>query len=186
MVSIVLLLFESLPSKVEKIYKPFFQIGINLGILLIGGVSLYRIANEHWNLVHIVTLFLSLLLIIVLIFHPESPKYIFSRTRDSAKTESVFKKLRGKYYSQAEVELCKKSIIESSEVKQMSMGEFIKTRKFRLAIVSLIVLHLGQQLCGINAIMAFAPEVLKESGFESPDVAGALIVSIGLGGSIIF
>ncbi|KAF1742422.1 LOW QUALITY PROTEIN: hypothetical protein MXB_4560 [Myxobolus squamalis] len=109
--------------------------------------------------------------------HPESPKYTYNITRNSEKTETIFKKLRGPFYDQNEVENLKvikffliKSIDLQSEIKQMTVIEFMKNKKFRLAIFSLIMLNLGQQLCGINAtpfVQNFKRKLLWLIGFGS-------------------
>ncbi|KII64601.1 Solute carrier family 2, facilitated glucose transporter member 3 [Thelohanellus kitauei] len=87
----------------------------------------------------------------------------------------------------------KESASKSSQVKQMSVLEFLKERRFTLATISLIVLHLGQQLSGINSvstnydqIMAFAPTILTSLNFQAPDKSGLAIASLGFVGSILF
>uniref|UniRef100_A0A6B2G5H1 Solute carrier family 2, facilitated glucose transporter member 2 (Trinotate prediction) n=1 Tax=Myxobolus squamalis TaxID=59785 RepID=A0A6B2G5H1_MYXSQ len=137
-------------------------------------------------MVHISTAAFGAILLLTTIALPESPKFIYYHTKSSEKTETAFRKLRGRYYSQNEVEIFEKSIDESSGFTQLSVSEFICKKKYRLPIISLIVLHIGQQLCGINAIMAFAPSLLRSAGFNKPDVGGVIITSIGLLGSILF
>ncbi|KII64899.1 Solute carrier family 2, facilitated glucose transporter member 3 [Thelohanellus kitauei] len=186
MVSALLLMFETLPPRLEKIFKPLIQISVNFGIVLISIITLTDFVGHNWNFAHALAFGVALILCLVVIMSQESPKYIYNQTRDIQKAVQIFKNLRGKNYSQREVELLTESASKSSQIQKMSVGQFLKERRFTVATISLIVLHMGQQLSGINSIMAFAPSILRSLNFQSPDKAGLAIASLGLLGSIIF
>ncbi|KAF1742485.1 hypothetical protein MXB_4134 [Myxobolus squamalis] len=99
---------------------------------------------------------------------------------------SAFFWLRGKYYDQNEVDALKKSLLETIGVTQMSVIQFFWEKKFRLATLALIMISISHQICGINAVVAFAPTLLKNSGVKQGDVGGIIITSLAILGSIIF
>ncbi|KII63486.1 Glucose transporter type 1 [Thelohanellus kitauei] len=68
----------------------------------------------------------------------------------------------------------------------MTLLEFLKTKKFFLATLTLLVLNMGQQLSGVNAIMAFAPSLLESAKFNHPDIGALFIALFAVVGSIIF
>ncbi|KAF1743816.1 hypothetical protein MXB_938 [Myxobolus squamalis] len=189
MVSVILLLFEVAPKKIENVYKPMIQISVNAGILFIGFISLPDFSKENWNYVHIATGIFALILLITTLVLPESPKYLYMKGRISDSEEGIKfrdQSLRGQHYSPDEFEALKPFDREARTDSRMSVMAFLKTSRFRLPIISLIMLHLGQQLCGINAIMAFAPTLLRSLNYGRPDIGGLVITSIGLLGSLLF
>ncbi|KAF1743115.1 hypothetical protein MXB_2801, partial [Myxobolus squamalis] len=172
------------PKNIENIYKPLIQISVNAGIMFIGIISLNdvlpSISGESWNMVHISTASFAAILLLTTIALPESPKFIYYHTKSIEKTETSNKYINYVQHLESYVE------DESSQFTQLSVSQFICKKKYRQPIISLIVLHIGQQLCGINAIMAFAPSLLRAAGFNKPDIGGVIITSIGLVGSILF
>ncbi|KII62082.1 Solute carrier family 2, facilitated glucose transporter member 7 [Thelohanellus kitauei] len=170
MVSAVLLLFETIPLSAERTFKPLIQIFVNLGILIISCSSLYSIVDVNWNFPQLISAVLAVILAIGLFFNKESPKYIHNRYKNLAKTEKVLRSLRGKHFHPKELEDLK----------------FLTTKRFLLATLTLLVLQMGQQLSGINAIVAFAPSLLQNAGFDKPDIGAMIIVLFAVVGSIIF
>ncbi|KAF1743741.1 LOW QUALITY PROTEIN: hypothetical protein MXB_1249 [Myxobolus squamalis] len=178
MVSVILLLFDLSPKRIENIYKPMIQISVNAGILFIGLISLNDIsffngkfAGENWNYVHAATAICGAILFLTTLILPESPKYLYLQGRLND-AEAALRTLRGEHYSQDELEALKPSQGETQEGVKMSVMSFLITKRFRFPIISLIMLHIGQQLCGINAIMAFAPSLLRSLKYGRPDICG--------------
>ncbi|KII64884.1 Solute carrier family 2, facilitated glucose transporter member 2 [Thelohanellus kitauei] len=186
MVSAVLLMFETLPPSLEGKFKPFLQVGVNVGVSLISLASLYRFVKFDWNFVHLLTFILNAVLCAAVIISKESPKYIYNKTQDVEKTIKIYKSLRGRHFRYQEVDELVDSCEKSSKIKKLSIIEFLKERKFRLATISLIILHMGQQFSGINGIMAFAPSLFETLNFDHPDLSCFIVTSVGLVSSVVF
>ncbi|KAF1742717.1 hypothetical protein MXB_249 [Myxobolus squamalis] len=75
---------------------------------------------------------------------------------------------------------CRKNGVQTIGVTQMSVLQFFWEKKFRLAILALIMISVSHQICGINAVMAFAPTLLKDSGVNEVDVISIIITSLAI------
>lgn len=92
MVSVILLMFETLPNKIGGIFKPIIQISVNFGIFLMSCLSMYavlynytKVVGKDWNYVHISTLIVIIILAVAIILLPESPKFILISENDPEK-----------------------------------------------------------------------------------------------------
>lgn len=74
----------------------------------------------------------------------------------------------------------------NSYQKNLKISELFKNKRYILATISCIILNSAQQLSGINAVMAFSRDLLKDMNLDRPDLLSLGITSAGLFGSILF
>ena len=104
----------------------------------------------------------AIILIVSLLFLPESPRFLAAKGMD-VKAEAAMRKIR--YDDEIEDELTELKA-ECEEEKELGVASwrevFNVDNKMRYRLMLGIGLQSVQQLCGINAIMFYAPTILKD------------------------
>ncbi|MBS1737087.1 MAG: sugar porter family MFS transporter [Bacteroidetes bacterium] len=157
---------ECSPADIRGRLVSINQLGIVTGILLIyfvnaGIAGLYDEAwnvNTGWRWMFGSGLFPSIIFFILLMFVPESPRWLaqVGRNDEAAK---ILEKINGTTKAQEELKQIKKSL-------NTETGSFLELFKpgLRTALIIGIILSILSQITGINAIMYYAPEIFKSTG----------------------
>lgn len=157
---------ETAPPRVRGRMVTLYQLAIVIGINLIYYVNMKIAASgdESWNVEMGWRLMLgsetlpALLFMALLFFVPESPRWLITRNRH-ADALAVLEKINGTHRAKLELKAIRNSISE----KTSSYRELL-TRHFRIPLVVGFMLALFSQITGINAIIYYAPEILKATG----------------------
>lgn len=152
-----------------------FQLGIVSGIfvtLFING-WIQRPADPAWNVAQgwrwmlaaeAAPAFLFLLLLVPI---PESPRWLLQAGRE-AEARITLGRVGGPGYADAEIAAARQVLGQ----EQGAFGELF-SRRYRIPLTLSLVLMLGSQLSGINAIMYYSTEIFKnatgnaDAGFSS-------------------
>ena len=173
---------EIAPAEIRGRLVSVNQLGIVSGILLIYFVnaSIAGWHNEAWN---VLTgwrymfgsgLIPSIVFLIMLIFVPESPRWLASKERwDEA--DAILTKINGKQKAQQELS----EIKETLNIETGTFSEIFKPG-IRKALLIGVMLCIFSQVTGINAIMYYAPEIFKSTG----DATGSALMQTVLVGVI--
>lgn len=86
MVTAIVLMFELLCDAHSRWAKPMVQILINTGILCISSLLIPEVSGKYYHYTYLIPIFLSIPLIFVIMFLPESPVFIYSKYKDSEQT----------------------------------------------------------------------------------------------------
>jgi len=172
---------EIAPAKIRGTLVTLYQLAIVLGINLIYFVNLKIAAtgDEQWNLDTGWRIMLgsevvpALLFFILLMFIPESPRWLASKGKMDDATH-ILEKLNGK--EKAVVLL--KEIQESFKEEKGTIRELFAPG-LRMAMIVGMFLALFSQITGINAIIYYAPEIFKSVGYGT-DSAMFQTVIIGV------
>jgi MFS family permease len=101
---------------------------------------------------------------------PESPRWLLSRKGDSTRALAALRKLRGTDDVAEEFEAMRAGIARESAQGDTSRGEksgirtLLQNSQARRALLMSSALQLFQQFCGVNAIVYFTPQILKQAG----------------------
>lgn len=157
---------ETAPPRMRGRLVTLYQLAIVIGINLIYYVNMKIAASgdEHWNIEVGWRLMLgsetipALVFMSLLFLVPESPRWLILKNR-YADALAVLEKINGTRRSKQELEDIRSSIQEKT-----SSYKEIFARPFRVPLTIGLVLALFSQITGINAIIYYAPEILKATG----------------------
>lgn len=147
------------------------QMGIVTGIVAAELVALTGLYQQTvWRFMFgIAAIPCVIQLVGMIIFAPESPRYLVSqRSMDTAKV--ALRKLRGKYYSEVELD----ALINEASINKTSEDAWtlvdLLWRRISTSGKSMLVascLHLAQQLSGINSIFLFSDSIFSSESKSS-------------------
>jgi len=170
-----LYLAEMSPARIRGALVSLNQLAITIGIMTAYFVDYALAASQNWRWMFITAVFPALLLILGMIFLPESPRWL-ARAGHRERALAGFRRLgRG---AEAEAELADVEQILAEE--QEGFGILFRPG-FRIAVFVGIGLAVFQQITGINTIIYYSPEILRMSGYPS---AKAAILAAGVIGVV--
>ena len=169
---------EIAPSRIRGGLVTLNQLAIATGIALAYGVGYFYADAGNWRAMFISAVIPSLILLIALIFLPESPRWLASQGRfDEARL------ILHRVQEADEAERNMKEIIDVVQVDRLRFVELFKPR-FRKAIVLGVGLAVFQQITGVNTIIYYTPTVLQMAGFDK--AADAILTTVIIGVVNIF
>ncbi|WP_029684340.1 sugar porter family MFS transporter [Tatumella saanichensis] len=171
-----LYLSEIAPGNIRGSMISLYQLMITIGILgaYLSDTALSYTGNWRWML-GVITI-PALLLLIGVIFLPNSPRWLAARG-NFQDAKRVLDRLRDTS-EQAKREL--DEIRESLKVKQTGWSLFKNNGNFRRAVYLGILLQVMQQFTGMNVIMYYAPKIFEIAGFADTNqqMWGTVIVGL--------
>ena len=171
---------EISPAEKRGSLVSLYQLGIVLGIIIVYFCNylVSQSGDEAWNIEYGWRYMLgseaipAILFLVALFFVPESPRWL-SKNGNNAVALQILERLNPKEEAQ-KVHQEIKTALQQEKGKLSELFE----KGFRTAIIIGIVLALFSQITGINAIMYYAPEILKSAGFG---VDSALMQTVLIG-----
>jgi SP family arabinose:H+ symporter-like MFS transporter len=172
---------ECAPAEIRGRLVSINQFGIVSGILLIyfvnaGIAGLYDEAwniNTGWRWMFGSGIFPSVIFFILLMFVPESPRWLAQVGR-TAEAERILAKINGPAKAKAELH----EIEDAIKTETSSFSELFRPG-LRTALIIGIILSIFSQVTGINAIMYYAPEIFKSTG-DGSDSALLQTILVGV------
>ena len=172
---------EIAPASIRGRLVTLYQLAIVLGIMIIYFVNMViaGLGNETWNIEMGWRMMLAseslpaLLFLIMLLFIPESPRWMAMKNKDQNALQTLTK-IYGIERAQGVLDEIKGSLNE----EKGRLRELLEPG-IRKPMVIGIFLAIFSQITGINAIMFYAPEIFKSIGFGT-DSALFQTVIIGI------
>uniref|UniRef100_A0A6B2FWV5 Solute carrier family 2, facilitated glucose transporter member 3 (Trinotate prediction) n=1 Tax=Myxobolus squamalis TaxID=59785 RepID=A0A6B2FWV5_MYXSQ len=180
--------FDLLPPSYVPFCQPTIQLSLIFGLTLSSIFSLDQITQQHWIITSIPLAVTHAILIIILVFLPESPNYLYEKTANYEKTKKIIERLRGKYYRGIgeELDCLIAQNNENAEVKLISTFGFLSDKSLTSSIIVMTAIQLFQQYSGINAVIYYANDFLIKSKFNYEDIGVVFLTHICLFGSLVF
>uniref|UniRef100_A0A8C7EAN8 Solute carrier family 2, facilitated glucose transporter member 5 n=1 Tax=Nothoprocta perdicaria TaxID=30464 RepID=A0A8C7EAN8_NOTPE len=147
------------------------QLFITIGILIAQVLGLNSLLGnaKGWPVLLGLTGIPSLIQLLILPFFPESPRYLLIQKGDEEQARQALQKLRGWDDVDDEIEEMRQEDRSEKEEGHISVLSLFTVRGLRWQLISIIVMMMGQQLSGINAVSKYgltcvgkAPGVTKK------------------------
>ncbi|KAJ5109890.1 hypothetical protein N7532_002535 [Penicillium argentinense] len=179
---------ECVPTRIRGNLVSAYQLNIAIGEVLGYAVAaIFVDVKGNWRYILGSSLVFSTILLVGMVFMPESPRYLMHKGRDVA-AYSVWKRIRGfnDYDSKDEFLGMRQAVTAESE-EQASTGKyawmdfFNKPRARRAIVYANVMIFLGQ-FTGVNAIMYYMSTLMAAIGF---DERTSVFMSLVGGGSLM-
>ncbi|KAM4751363.1 solute carrier family 2 member 15b [Anableps anableps] len=165
---------------------PSIHICLGVFIAQVLGLSELLGKEEHWPLLLSLVLFPTLVQLMLLPWFPESPRYLLIEKGNVHATVTALKCFRKKGNIQAEVEEMQEEQRSLSSIKTLSVRRLLMDRSIRWQVLTIMVVNIGMQLSGIDAIWFYTNEIFRNAGVPEPQIqyttvgTGAIEVIAGM------
>uniref|UniRef100_A0A3Q3WAN1 Solute carrier family 2, facilitated glucose transporter member 5 n=1 Tax=Mola mola TaxID=94237 RepID=A0A3Q3WAN1_MOLML len=161
------------------------QLFITIGILSAQVLGIRNILGNStgWPLMLGLTAIPALIELLLLPFFPESPRYMLIQRGDEKTAKKALQRLRG--WDDVDAELLEMHLEDQSERAEgrLSVLSLLSQRSLRWQLISIIVMNMGQQLSGVNAIYYYADSIYAGAGVRQNDIQ---YVTVGTGAVNVF
>ena len=158
------------------------QLCVSSGILLSYLVGLGALLlGQSWRLMLAISLLPAALQAVVVLTLPESPRWLLATGQDAA-AKTALKKLRGHDDVGAELGAMRAGLQReagrSGAGDRPGVAALWRDAVSRRALLVCSALQLFQQFCGVNAIVYFTPQILRQAGAHSLFVSRGLSMDV--------
>jgi len=167
---------EVAPARIRGQLVTLNQMAIVTGILLADVVSwrLEGIGANNWRWMFASAAFPAFMLLIALLFVPESPRWLAQRGfRERAL--AILATIGGRRHAESEMAEIESALSEESG----SLSELFKPGLFTALAIGIVLAVLGQ-VTGINTVIYYAPKIFLTAGFEETKAAMWASVLVGI------
>lgn len=170
---------ETAPRRLRGRFVSAFQLAVTVGILVSYMTGLAFSETQDWRLMFAAGGIPAVVLYLGLLRLPESPRWFALRGEWETARRNLAK-LNGRSEDDPDVAEALDQMREAidSENEAGSLGDLFRPL-MRPALVVAMGLFFLQQLSGINAVIYYAPQIFRESGFEGHSIQ--LLATIGIG-----
>uniref|UniRef100_A0A4W6BUY0 Solute carrier family 2, facilitated glucose transporter member 5 n=1 Tax=Lates calcarifer TaxID=8187 RepID=A0A4W6BUY0_LATCA len=144
---------EVSPTNLRGAFATLNQVSFASGILvgMVAGLETVLGTEHYWAMMLSLSLIPALTQYLVLPFCPESPRYLLINRGEESKAEAALLRLRGR---------TEKVFAELEEMKEeaghtqagVAIHDFFKKRSYKQPIIIVLIVNLGSQLSGFNAV----------------------------------
>jgi MFS transporter, SP family, galactose:H+ symporter len=173
---------ELAPSSIRGALVTLNQLAIVTGIVVAYYVDYLFSGSSNWRAMFISAVIPSILLLIALIFLPESPRWLAARGQfDDAR------KVLERVENPEEVQRNLAELRNVTEAHRLAFRDLFAPR-FRKPLIVGIGLAVFQQVTGVNTIIYYTPTILQMGGYHSAStaiLATVLVGAVNFGATII-
>ncbi|XP_049903385.1 solute carrier family 2, facilitated glucose transporter member 3 [Epinephelus moara] len=161
---------EISPTAVRGAFGTLHQLGVVIGILVaqIFGLEALLGSDALWPLLLALTILPAILQSVLLLFCPESPRYLLIVLNQEEDARKALVRLRGSEDVSDDIQEMKEEGMRMSMEKKVTILELFRSPNYRQPIIIAIVLQLSQQLSGINAVFYYSTSIFKKAGVTQP------------------
>ncbi|TKS69116.1 Solute carrier family 2, facilitated glucose transporter member 5 [Collichthys lucidus] len=146
------------------------SIHICLGVFIAQVLGLHELLGkeEDWPVLLSLVVYPAIIQLILLPWFPESPRYLLIEKGNIHATIAALKQYRCKENIQAEVEEMQEEQRSLSSIDTISVRGLLIDRCVRWQVVTIVVVNIGMQLSGIDAIWFYTNDIFKNAGIPEP------------------
>ncbi|CAL1601938.1 unnamed protein product [Knipowitschia caucasica] len=148
------------------------SIHICLGVFIAQVLGLGELLGkkEHWPLLLSLVVFPTMVQLVFLPWFPESPRYLLIEKGNVHATITALKWYRPRGNIQAEVEEMQEEQRSLTSSETVTVWGLLKDRCVRWQVITIIVVNIGMQLSGIDAIWFYTNDIFKDAGIPEPHI----------------
>ncbi|XP_061117273.1 solute carrier family 2, facilitated glucose transporter member 1 [Conger conger] len=168
---------ELSPTELRGAFATLNQVSFATGILLgmVVGLDTVLGTEQYWALMFSLSLIPALLQYLILPFCPESPRYLLITQGKEEQAETALRRLRGN--SDKVLHELKEMKEEAAHAQSgVTVRQFLMKRSYRQPIILVLIINLGSQLSGFNAIINYSTKMFSKAGFQE-----AKYLTLGVG-----
>ncbi|KAL3067324.1 solute carrier family 2 member 15b [Trematomus bernacchii] len=156
------------------------SIHICLGVFIAQVLGLHELLGkeEHWPLLLSLIVFPTMIQLMLLPWFPESPRYLLIEKGNIHATIEALKWYRPKGNIQAEVDEMQEEQRSLSSIHTISVWGLLRDRCVRWQVITIMVLNIGMQLSGIDAIWFYTNDIFRDAGIPDLNIQ---YVTVGTG-----
>jgi sugar porter (SP) family MFS transporter len=177
--AVPLYIAEMSPARIRGALVSLNQLAITIGIGVAYFVDYFFAASGSWRWMFASAVFPALVLLIGMIFLPESPRWLARKGFREQALENFRRLGRG---AEAEAELAE---VEGALQEEQEGFGILLQPGFRVAVLVGVGLAIFQQISGINTIIYYSPAILRMSGYPSAKAAILAAAIIGVANVLI-
>lgn len=171
-------LSELAPARVRGALGSLNQVFIVTGILIAFLTTYALSAHDDWRAMFLGAVVPALILLGGLTLLPETPRWLLDQGRDAEAREVLAAVRPGTEPADIDAELADIRAVIAADAQSRGGVRELGQRWVRPMLVVALILAVGQQFCGVNAINAYFPTMLKSLGFTTRT---ALLSAVTLG-----
>ena len=165
---------EIAPSKIRGALVTLNQLAIVTGIAVAYYVDYLFSGSANWRAMFISAVVPSIILLVALIFLPESPRWLVGHQQADRALEILCR-----LEASREAQLHLQELCEVTEIDKLKFRDLFGER-FRKPIWIGVGLAIFQQITGVNTIIYYTPTILQMAGFKS--ASSAILATVLVGG----
>ena len=170
---------EMAPARIRGALVSLNQLAITVGIGVAYFVDYALAGSRNWRWMFISAVIPAIILLIGMIFLPESPRWLARQGFRERALENFRRLGRG---DEAETELAE---VEGALQEEEEGFSSLFQPGFRVAVFVGVVLAIFTQITGINTIIYYSPVILRMSGYPSEKAAILAAAAIGVANILI-
>lgn len=169
---------EIAPKAYRGALGTLHQLAIVIGILISQVLGLdFLLGNaDMWPILLGLSGAPAVLQSLLLPFCPESPRYLYILMGNEQEARKNLHRLKGPYDVTSDVEEMRREKEEADREARVSILSLIRSSVYRQQLFVALMMHLSQQLSGINAIFYYSTAIFERAGVAQPVYA-----TIGVG-----
>ncbi|XP_048362111.1 solute carrier family 2, facilitated glucose transporter member 9-like [Sphaerodactylus townsendi] len=164
------------------------SIFICLGVFSAQVLGLPELLGEdpYWPLFLSVVVVPAFLQFFLLHWFPDSPRYLLIEKDNIHGATEALRCFLGKYDVESVIEEMREEQRSLASVKTVSVWHLLTDRSVRWQVISVVVINMGMQLSGIDAIWFYTNVIFENAGIPDPEIpyttvgTGAIEVVAGL------
>ncbi|XP_054651853.1 solute carrier family 2, facilitated glucose transporter member 2 [Dunckerocampus dactyliophorus] len=169
---------EIAPKAYRGALGTLHQLAIVIGILISQVIGLdFILGNDDmWPLLLGLSGAPAVLQSLLLPLCPESPRYLYILLGKEREAQESLYRLKGAYDASADLEEMRREKEDADKEPRVSILSLICSSVYRRQLFVALMMHLSQQLSGINAIFYYSTAIFAQAGISQPVYA-----TIGVG-----
>ena len=161
-------LIEISPKQWRGAIGVFSQLFITIGILIAQVLSLEVLLGSAslWPVLLAFTFLPTVIILLGSAVMPKSPRYLMLDAKDEELTEITLIKLRGSGNVRDEIQEIQEEGEAAIKTKVLSIMELLKEKSVKWQLITVSVMHVAQQLCGINAVFFYTNSIFNSANIQ--------------------